>query len=62
MPASAVREVLRDAVGNFGALGGQVLLASPTTGEAAGATVEAQSPSKGSLGTANFMNWLSWQR
>ncbi len=34
MLALAVREALRDAVGNFGASGGQVPLASPATGEA----------------------------
>jgi xanthine dehydrogenase molybdopterin-binding subunit B len=33
MPAFSVREAIGDAVANFGAPGGEVLLASPATGE-----------------------------
>ena len=40
MLAFAVREALRDAVGSFGAPGGQVPLASPATGEAVWAAIQ----------------------
>jgi xanthine dehydrogenase molybdopterin-binding subunit B len=42
MLAFSVREAIRDAVANFGAPGGEVLLASPATGEAIFAVVQAR--------------------
>ena len=42
MLAFSVREAIRDAVANFGAPGGEVLLASPATGEAIFAAVQAR--------------------
>jgi xanthine dehydrogenase molybdopterin-binding subunit B len=39
MLAFSVREAIRDAVANFGTAGGEVLLASPATGEAIFAAV-----------------------
>lgn len=48
MLAFAVREALRDAVGNFGAPGGQVALASPATGEAVWAAIQGRGRSRGS--------------
>ena len=40
MLAFSVREAIRDAVANFGTAGGEVLLASPATGEAIFAAVQ----------------------
>ena len=40
MLAFSVREAIRDAVAHFGAPGGEVLLASPATGEAIFAAVQ----------------------
>ena len=45
MLAFAVREALRDAVGSFGAPGGQVPLASPATGEAVWAAIQGRAAS-----------------
>lgn len=42
MLAFSVREAIRDAVGNFGVPGGEVLLASPATGEAIFSAVRAR--------------------
>ena len=42
MLAFSVREAIRDAVANFGSPGGEVLLASPATGEAIFAAVQAR--------------------
>jgi xanthine dehydrogenase molybdopterin-binding subunit B len=48
MLAFAVREALRDAVGSFGAPGGQVPLASPATGEAVWAAIQGRGRAIGS--------------
>lgn len=40
MPACSLREAIPDGVANFGAAGGEVLLASPATGEAIFAAVQ----------------------